>query len=74
MWRMKHDPVPILTHAINVEGSAAALAVALNVAPSTVSNWRRRGLPLYVASDLVRRYARRKPKPSPLNWKPKEQQ
>ena len=71
--RMKNDPVPILTHAIAVEGNASKLAIAMNVAPSTVTAWKTRGLPTHIACELVRRYARRKLPKSPYEWKPKEQ-
>lgn len=76
IYRMtKHHEYPILTHAIAVEGGKSKLAAALRVAPSTVSSWFARGLPLHVANELVRKYSRRKvPKPpkSPLDWKPKD--
>ena len=67
---MKTDPVPILTHALAVEGSATKLAAAMHVTPAAVTHWKTRGLPLHVASELVRRYAKRRIPKDPRDWQP----
>lgn len=68
---LRHSFYPVLDHAIAVEGGKSRLAKAMNVAPSTISSWLARGLPMHVANELVRKYSRRKVPKSPLDWKPK---
>ena len=49
----------ILKHAIEIEGSRAALAAALGVAPSAVTYWAAK-LPRKREAQLVKLYGKRK--------------
>ena len=60
MGRMK----PILKHAIEIEGSRAALAAALGVSPPTVTYWASH-LPRKREEQLVKMYGRKRRK----EWK-----
>ena len=57
MHRMK----PILEHAIEIEGSRAALAAALRVSPPTVTYWASH-LPRKREEQLVKMYGRKRRK------------
>ena len=57
MHRMK----PILEHAIEIEGSRAALAAALGVSPPTVTYWASH-LPRKREAQLVKLYGKKRRK------------
>ena len=52
----------ILEHAVAVEGSHQALAVAVARSGACISKWKREGLPDVWQEILTRRYAHRKAK------------
>ena len=55
---------PILEHAIEIEGSRAALAAAMGVSPSTVTYWAG-NLSRKREAELVKRYGKKRRK----EWK-----
>lgn len=55
----------VLEHAINIEGSKVALALALGCTPSIVTYWDKKGLPKLREMQLKALYGRRKAKPKP---------
>ena len=71
--KQPYTTLPILDHAVAVEGGKAKLAKALGLTPASITHWYLRGLPMHRANDLVRLYGKRKVPKSPLDWKPKGQ-
>ena len=49
----------ILKHAIDIEGTRVALAAAMKVSPSTITNWEKK-LPRRREVQLIKRYGKKK--------------